>query len=300
MQPFSKPGSACGLFALAVLAIGPLATVQAETLARVGNTEVSVADVRPLLPRLDPSQREALSADPASLNQLVRSLLLEQLVLKEALGKDWQDRPEVLEEIERAKEKTIVESYLQAVSEVPETYPSDEDLRAYYESNKASFETPRQYKLAQIFVALPADASAEQEEMVAMKLEQISGLLGDEPDNFGTLAGKFSEEKTSAQAGGVIGWLTLDQIQPRLRETVLNLQPGGISSPVRLQDGYHILKNLEERAPQTVPLEDIREPLATRMRADRAISNRQAYLTRLLRENPVAINEIALTELLEQ
>jgi hypothetical protein len=45
-------------------------------------------------------------------------------------------------------------------------------------------------------------------------------------------------------------------------------------------------------------LAEARESIATQLRADRARANRQAYLTKLLEQNPPTINELALPKVL--
>ena len=73
---------------------------------------------------------------------------------------------------------------------------------------------------------------------------------------------------------------------------------GEVAEPVRLDDGWHIIKVLDIREPYTPTLDQIRSQLAQQLRAERTRSNTQAFLARLLQENPIALNEMALSKLL--
>jgi peptidylprolyl isomerase len=84
---------------------------------------------------------------------------------------------------------------------------------------------------------------------------------------------------------------------PGIRSAV-TLAKEGVSEPIRLDDGWHLLKVLETKPAFTRPLAEARESIATQLRADRARANRQAYLTKLLEQNPPTINELALPKVL--
>jgi len=98
--------------------------------------------------------------------------------------------------------------------------------------------------------------------------------------------------------GGEIGWLTDAQIQPDIRETAVKLAAGQTSAPVRRDDGWHIIKCLEIKEPYTPTLAQLKPQIIQQMRSEKTKANSQAYLAQLLQENPVAINELALSQAL--
>lgn len=267
----------------------------ADTVARVGGDEVELGELREMLPELGETQRAALSQNPEGLNQLVRTLLIRQMVLEEAIATNWDQNPQALAAIEEARKAAIVESYLEKVSEVPEGFPSESQLKAFYESSRASLTAPKQYKLAQIFVSAEKVGGMER---AAERARQIYDVASKDLSKFGAYAKKYSDEETTAEKEGEIGFLTLDSLQPTLRPLVENLEVGAMTEPVELSEGYHLVKLLEVQDAYTLPFEDVREQLAVRMRENRANVNRRAYLERLARENPVAINELVLSKLL--
>lgn len=267
--------------------------------ARVGDLDVNLEEIKEALANLDVRELAAVSRDPALLNQVVRSLLVQRLLYREAVAKKWDQGAEAKVRLERLRQSAITESYLQSVSQPPEGWPGDADVQAAYDANKPSFLIPRQHRLAQVFIALPPGADAAATAKAQARLEAVKKKLDEKQADFAAIAKAESDEKTSAANGGEIGWLTEAQIQPDIREAALKLVAGQVSGPVRRDDGWHIIKCLEIKESFTPTLTQLKPQLVQQLRAEKAKANSQAYLAQLLQENPVAINELALGQVLE-
>src|ERR1700758_2006398 len=295
------------LLAGSIIAIGSLGSVLAASepsasdtnvIARVGDTEIKLDEIRAGIESLDAREQAALARDPSLLNQTVRTLLMRRVVLKEALAKHWDTEPAVATLIQRARDNAVIESYLQSVSKPPDSFPTESELQAAYDARKSQLLVPRQFRLAQIFVALPKNADKTSTEKAQAKLETIKKNLHQSGADFATVAKANSEEPESATRGGELGWLTESQIQPEVRSQLGSLSKNSISEPIRLDDGWHILKMIEIKEPYTPALEEIRSALAQQLRNEKSQANSQAYLGKLLQQTPVAINELALSKVL--
>jgi parvulin-like peptidyl-prolyl isomerase len=273
-------------------------TTEAGVVARIGDLDVKIDEIRTSLQRLDLQDQAAISRDPALLNQVVRSLLVQRIMYREAQSKKWEQQPEVKAQLDRVREAAITESYLEAMSRPPESYPGDAEVRAAYEANKSSFLIPRQYRLAQIFIAMPEGADKSAEAQAQSRFEAVKKKLAAKDADFAAVAKTDSEEVSTAPQGGEIGWLTEAQLQPGIRAAVSRLTAGAVSEGVRLADGWHIVKCLEIREPFTPTLEQLRPRLVQQLRIEKTRANSQAYLARLLQQYPVAINELALSKAL--
>ena len=283
---------------LAALAAGVAAPAAAEVVARAGTAEVTGDELRAYLDGLAPAERAALAKDPALLAQVARAYLASQAVLREAQARKWDARPEVRAQLDRVRDEALEALYLQVVSQPPEGYPSDAEVQAAYDANRKAFAVPRQWRLAQIFVAAPKGAAAG-EEKARRRVEEIKRLLAVKGADFAAVAMAHTDEKEAVARGGEIGWLAEAQLVPGLRPVVSALAKGAIAEPVQLDDGWHVVRVLETKEPSTRPLSEVREALVARLRADRSQANRQAYLARLLEQAPPAINELALGKLVQ-
>lgn len=284
-----------------VIAAEPSSTSAEGVLGRIGESEIRLEDVRGFLANLDAGQKDAVTRDPTLLNQVVRSFLVQRIVLREALSKKWDQEPAVIAQIARVRESTLTDSYLQSLSKAEDSYPSESNLKAAYDASKAALLVPRSFRLAQIFISdLQGTDDNAASDKAQKKLASVRKSLELPGADFAALAKTESEERDSASRGGEIGWLSETQIQPEIRDRLPGLALNAISEPLRLGDGWHIIKVLDVREPYTPTLEQIRTRLTEQLRAEKVRANTQAYLAKLLQDNPIAINELLLSKVLDQ
>ncbi|MCW1887291.1 peptidylprolyl isomerase [Luteolibacter flavescens] len=287
---------------LTLIAATTTAALHADTatLGKIGELELKTDEIREAIAGLEAGQDAALAKDPAALSQYVRALLIQRLVLKEALAQKWDQQPEVVAKLVRARESALTESFLENAAKVPADFPSESDLLAAYEAAKPSLQVPKTYRLAQVFVALPKDADKAATDKAKAKLDAVGKKLKEKNADFAAIAAAESDEAASKAKGGEIGWISEAQVQPEIREKLPKLATGTVSEPVKLDDGWHILKMLDSKEAHTAALDQVRDQLAVQLRAERARLNRQEYLAKLLKDHPLAINEIELGKLLEK
>ncbi|WP_027534655.1 peptidylprolyl isomerase [Bradyrhizobium sp. WSM3983] len=270
-----------------------------EVVARVGDSDVTAEEVRAAISYLDPQQKSAVARDPGLLNQTVRAILANRLVLKEALGKKWEQQPAVAEQLARARDSLIAETYLQSVTTPPDSYPSEADIKNVYDANATALLVPRRFKLAQIVVNVAKDADKAAEEAARKKLDEVVKKARQAGQDFGGLARSSSDDASTAERDGEVGWVAEPDLRAEIRGQVIGLTKAGIADPIRLDDGWHILKLLDTEAARTRALAEVRDMLVQRLRAERAEANRRAYMSELLKQSPPVVNEIALSKLLE-
>ena len=264
----------------------------------MGESDVTADEVRAALAFLDSRQQAAVARDPALLSQTVRAILANRLVLKEALAKKWDQQPAIVAQLARARENQIVETYLQSITAPPESYPSEAEIKSVYEANASTFLVPRRYQLAQIVVAVAKDADKPAEDAARKKLDDVLKKAKQPGADFAALARSASDDTATAERDGEIGWVAEPDLRPEIRSQVIGLAKAGISDPVRLDDGWHILKMLDTEASHTRSLAEVRDALVQRIRAERAEANRRAYIAELFKQTPPVVNEIALSKLL--
>lgn len=244
-------------------------------------TSLKAQNAEPIL-KLTPAEQAAVEQNPALKEQYLRLARAQELLLAEARKADWEKQPDVQLLMERAREKALAESWLESVSAPPPEYPSEAELLAAWEQRKAAFATPRQHRLAQIFIACPKGADKATAAKAEAKLAQLRKRLASADEDFATIAATASEDRSSAPRGGEIGWLSDAQIQPELRTPVVRLLQHEISAPLRLNDGWHILKCLDRREAKEPSLAEARTALAQQLRAEKARANSEAYVAQLL------------------
>lgn len=108
---------------------------------------------------------------------------------------------------------------------------STKELESYYQKNEDLFNVPSAYHLSHIVVSTLEEADKALQEL-------------DQGSDFSTLAMERSIEEFSANEGGDIGYISKgDERYPsQYIETVQGLKKGSYSLPIKVDEGYAILK----------------------------------------------------------
>ncbi|WP_454691688.1 peptidylprolyl isomerase [Achromobacter aloeverae] len=260
--------------------------------AKAGSLEVQRGEVESMLKTLPPQTRAEIKANPGAAERLVRSQLADKALLQEAMGKKWDQRPEVKAQIEAATREIVFRNYLASVTAVPADYPSDKELQAVYDQTKSQMVKPALYRVAQIFIPGPANnanAVTQARKQAADVARQAQAPKAD----FAGLMSKYSKDPSAAN-GGDTGLIPLGQLLPEMRPVVAKLKQGEVSAPVQSAQGFHILK-LVAMTPQSTPtLAEVRDSLRNAMRQKRQQEAAAAYLRGLLDKQTVTVDGPAL------
>jgi parvulin-like peptidyl-prolyl isomerase len=268
-----------------------------DVVAQHGAITLTTDDVRLMLAALDPAVREKIQHDPAALTGFVRERLVQLILLQEARDKKWDQKPEIVAAANQAHDAAIVSSYLLSVSAPEAGYPSDAEIQAAYDANKTRFLIPRQYQLAQIFIAVPAGSARTADEDAKKRLLDLRTQATKSRADFASMAKQNSQDRATVDKGGDLGWLREDELAPDVKTAVAGLQEGGVSDPIRMPDGWHLLKLVGTKPASTAPLADVKATLAEALRKQRTQQNAQAYAAATLRTQPAQIDEITLGKL---
>lgn len=284
---------------LCLLSMPVTQAADSTVVAKVGESEIKAEDLKSLLESLPLRDQMQLSRDPAALNEFVRSLIVQQIVLKEALSKKWEQQPRITAQLDRLRQQAIAQTYLQSLSIPPENYPSATEIQAAYEMLKKNnaLQIPRQYHLAQIYIACPKGADKAVEEKAQARVDALGKAL--KGGDFSSIAKSQSDDAASSQRGGDLGWVPDNQIQPEIRNVVTSLSKGSTSDMVRMNDGWHVIRLIDVKEPSTASLDEVKAGLVRELRNQRAQDISKAYLAKVLQQNPVTLNEIAISKLLE-
>jgi len=294
------PGLALVLAAalLAGTAVAQAPVQPPDILARRGTQSLTEAQLRELLAEADPAEREAWVREPARFTQIVRDRILREAMLAEARSQAFDKRPDVAARAERARNDAVVEAWLEGVGTPPGSYPSDAEIAAAYDANRASLMVPRQYRIAQLWLAVPEAGGKPAEDEALKRIRDLRAQALRPRADFAELARTRSEDKPSASRGGEFDWVREDRLLPALKDAVSGLQEGQLSEPVRGPQGWHVVKLLGTRPAAPAPLAEVRPSLVQALRRSRTTELQRLYLNELLRREPILIDELRINRLL--
>lgn len=286
-------------FCVVLLSAGPAIAADSDVVARLGTIDIAASTLKAFVQTLDPAVRKQAAGDPALMAKLVRAELARIAVLKEARAQKWEQRPDVIAEIDRVRDEAITSSYLKSVSAPPAGYPSEAEIQSAYDLNRDALMAPRQYRLSQIFVALPAGGDPKAEDAAHRKADEIAGKARAKGADFVALARAASDMKPAKEQGGDLGWASEAELVPEIRTQVAGMTQGEVSDPIRTASGWHIIRMDDTRPAAPRPLAEVHDQLAVALRQRKAQANEQAYLAGLLTKSPAAINEMILKKIFE-
>lgn len=200
----------------------------------------------------------------------LRQNLLNDLVAREAITQDIKktgllNKDSNALKLKLAQENTQIELWF---TEYFKKNPvTESDLRAEYDRQVALNKEPqnsKQYEVSQIQVATEAEAS-----------EIIKQLNNGE--KFETLAKDKSLDKISGTQGGVVGWVLPAQLAPPINTLIVNLSKGNVAqSPIKTNNGWHVVKLDDVRPFVIVPFDQVRNTVAQELvqqRRQQAVDN---------------------------
>jgi peptidylprolyl isomerase len=292
-----RPALRRAALALMLVCVAHAASAQQDVMATMGNQQVRAADLKRLIDALTPDARKRLASDLSALDRLVREELVRQTILSEARQQGWDSKPDVQLLMERAREQALLQAYVNSLARPVTGYPTEDEIKGYYEASKASLTLPAQYLLSQIFVASPESADKAAAAAAQKKAVEIAGRVQRAPADFDKIARESSEHKDSAAKGGDLGWVPETQLIPEVRNAVARMTKGEVSAPIRSAGGWHIVR-LGERKPSAVrPLAEVRDQIVTAMRLRKAQEAERSYIESLLSRSNVQVNQTELQKL---
>ncbi len=266
-------------------------------MAKIGATEVRLSDVRRLVDSQPKEVRDPLLASPQALDRLVRTEVFRRALVAEAKTKGWDKRPEVAAQMERARDQALLASYMTEVAKPPADYPTEQDLLAVYNANQEEFTVPRQFRVSQIFIAVPKDVPKTEADRLKKKAEDIALRAQARDADFAKFAQANSDHKPSAAQGGDLGWLVEREMIPEMKAAIPSMAKGEVAKPVRTEQGWHVVKLVDTKPQSVRPLSEVRAQLVPVLRQRRAQELERKYMDELVDRTPVAVNEITLGRL---
>jgi peptidyl-prolyl cis-trans isomerase SurA len=156
---------------------------------------------------------------------------------------------------------------------------SEKEKRDFYEKNKDKLVVPGEMTLSEIFIPLEGHTAAEVEQRARRVVAEMRA------------GGNFAEAvktntpvtRASRAQDGKLGTFRPDELKEEIAAAVSTLKAGDVTEPIRVQDGFQIIR-VDARKDATVrPYDDkeVQEMVARAATMDRAEEARKKYLKKL-------------------
>jgi peptidyl-prolyl cis-trans isomerase SurA len=135
---------------------------------------------------------------------------------------------------------------------------SEEDARAFYNQQIMSIMIQSTFKIAHIFFAVPDGADVVEVNKIKGKAAKVAAEARKPGADFTALAQKYSEDADTAESGGVLGKFKHGDLPEEVDKVLMAMDEGDVSSPVRSDQGFHVIKMLKKKSPDVKPFDEVK------------------------------------------
>lgn len=168
--------------------------------------------------------------------------------------------------------------------------PSAEEVKKYYDAHPDKFRKPESIKLSEIYLSMTGKDEAA---VKARALELIAQIRAGA--DFGAIAAANSErekngQRTAPQDKGYVGEFDLPNLREDLTNALKDVQTGGVTEPIRVGDGYQIIR-VDARTPGAATPVFNDQRVREAMLLERQPQERETYLQTLRNEAFIKVTE---------
>ena len=158
---------------------------------------------------------------------------------------------------------------------------SDAEAQKYYNSHKSEFTHEEQVRASHILISAntldmiqkikeknkeinPTDLNTEVEKQMAQQKAKAEAILAEvkaNPDNFEKIAQQKSDDKTSGERGGELGFFPKEAMVAEFSKAAFSMKPNTISDLVQSPYGFHIIKVTDRMEAGTTPFAKVKDEL---------------------------------------
>jgi len=235
--------------------------LSSEVEAEVNRRMLDVAKEQgiPTIEKLDAAMRES-GVDPVATRQTLRVEIMKQAVIQQEV-----DRKLFLG-------------------------PTIDELKKYFQEHQEKFRKPENVTISEIFLS---SAGKNEAEVKARALELVTQLRAGA--DFGAVAAANSERevngvRTAPQNKGKVGVFEVPNLREDIANSIKNVKVGGVSDPLRSNDGYQIFR-VDERTPASTSATFNENRVREAITIERGAKAREDYLQSLRNEAYIKISD---------
>jgi peptidyl-prolyl cis-trans isomerase SurA len=167
---------------------------------------------------------------------------------------------------------------------IPET-----EKKKYYEEHKNEFVREEEVYLRQILIS--TEGKTPEQAAAAEKKAKLLVERARKGEKFGDLARDNSDDPETAKNFGELPPYKRGQLRKEIENVVFNQKKGYVTDPIRVPNGFIILKVEERFEKGQAPYEDVEEEITSRLAGPQVQPKLRAYLTRLRQDAFLQIRE---------
>lgn len=256
---------------------------RANVVATVGFTALTVDDIAQRVKNSPDAYRDYIQSSP---RLIVEDQINQLLLYRTALRYRRRYRRKLSALMRQYYQEMLIKEFVDREI-VGKIYVPPEDIKNYYNTHLSEFMTPARVRIQEIVLS-----SQEQAENVLNRL-----IVG---EDFDAIARKESTSE-SREAGGDLGWIDKEKLDPDLARLVVQMKPGQILAKiVKTTLGYHIIRFGGEEPQRIRSLEEATPYIRNIFVSQQKRKEVETYIGQLRKRSRIDVSERNLEKLKER
>ncbi|HKK16539.1 MAG TPA: peptidylprolyl isomerase [Gammaproteobacteria bacterium] len=247
---------------------------------------------------LNPDQRKVVLSDQEAFKNFINNEARNKSLLAAAHANKIDQNERNLYIAKRGAENVIREIYLNQLiaSKIPADYPTEEQMKEFYEKNRDNFILPERVPVWQIFLAIQEGAGKKDIELQKKQAESIISDIKKGKLDFTDAARQYSAQGAGKLRGGYLGLIDVTELKPDIQQPLLALKPNTLSNPITTEKGVHILKRGNIIGKQQLAYSDVKDQIKKSLNRRLRNQIRQAVFKQAAEVYPSGITDKNLEE----
>jgi peptidyl-prolyl cis-trans isomerase C len=246
-----------------------------KELARINDRVITVAEFEREMEQLPPNVK-TLVIDEKGRKAFLENLIERELLLQEGLKKGLDKNEDILAKVEQFKQGLITEALIEELCAGKDAV-SDDEVRTYYEKNRARYLLGERVRVRHIMVQ-----TLEQAREIKKRLR--------EGEDFIALAKQYSIWPTRQQ-GGDLGYIQRGMVDKAFEQAAFGLRTGEVSGIVKTKYGYHIIRLEDRQKPRQLTFPEVQADVRTFLRDKKRKEILTSHVKALRERGRISINE---------
>lgn len=251
-----------------------------KTLAVVNKRIITLEDLDAVIKTLPPKKQEHYKQPAAKrefLEDIIRTMVLADEARRLSLAKRREIRMETELRVDAVLSKFLVKEKFPNAPNIPEN-----DIKEYYEKNKAQFLVPEKANIRYIFIKGTGDGSIAKAKSALRRVKA--------GEDFIKLVREYSEDKATREKGGELGYLPVDKLITEVEKTVHELKIGEVSDIIRTSANLYIVKLEDKQEKAQLPYDQVKDSIRASMAENANQKAVEGYIAELQKKAEVKVN----------
>jgi hypothetical protein len=177
---------------------------------------------------------------------------------------------------------------------------TEPEILSHYERHRDRFTRPARIRLAFLMMGMHPTMSEEKKRKIRERMAEArdKALKTSNSHGFGSLAIDYSEHQATRYKGGDIGWIEEGRRyrwDPEIIEAGFSLKKrGAISDTIETDTGLYLVKVMDRRASEIIPLEKVKERIRHQLVLSKQKEQEKAFQDEIKNAVPIQIYHDAL------